>query len=109
MPKWYPSKAAFYIFGIVLLSLCNLYVAFRIDLLLNVEERAYPKDLPREITALCVRFEVVLIALALGALLAGGLAYGFKKSLLGPIYFLTLTQLALTWYAWLAPLFVKHG
>jgi hypothetical protein len=95
------------LFGIITLSFASILSALNVDQLLQIFERAFPGKSGPKITHLFFHFQPALVASAFFWLIVGGLAYIFRKSFLIYIYLLVLIQMALTCYAWMAPVFVK--
>lgn len=104
LPK--PPYDVVRLFAISVLSLTNILLAWNIGQMLKIFEAAFPGRPGPTITTFLFHFQPVLIGLAFFWFLSGVFAYTCRKGLLGYINFLVIIQMATSWYAWLAPLFV---
>jgi hypothetical protein len=91
-------NTAIMLFGVVVLSFCNVVVALGFNFFLGVQ-----KPLP-ELSAFFLHFHYLVTSLAILWLLAGILAFFFLKSAVRHIYVLVWLQLGISAYAWISTL-----
>jgi hypothetical protein len=90
--------AAIMLFGIVVLSFCNVVVSLGFSFFLRVQ-----KPLP-ELSAFFLHFHYLVTSLAVLWLLAGILAFIFLKNAVRYFYLLVWLQLAISAYIWYSTL-----